>query len=118
MPLLKTSVPIEVKREPEKGLKITWSSGETMLFPSEFLRKNCPCATCLEERGDTGHQKPLSGGRNRLQIIEATTEQQTKLEKVSAVGNYAIGITWGDKHDSGIYSFNLLRELSEALTNE
>jgi DUF971 family protein len=31
--------------------------------------------------------------------------------RVSPVGRYAIQITWTDGHDSGIYSFEYLRDL-------
>jgi DUF971 family protein len=36
-----------------------------------------------------------------------------KIAAVEAVGHYAIRIVFDDKHDSGIYSWAYLRELSE-----
>ena len=34
-----------------------------------------------------------------------------ELVHVDGVGNYAVSPTWADGHDTGIYSFRLLREL-------
>ena len=35
------------------------------------------------------------------------------LEKIDTVGNYALQLTWGDRHDGGLYSFRYLRSLCE-----
>lgn len=114
-------VPIEIVREVETspgssvtrgaGLRISWSNGKTNLFSSSLLRRHCPCAACDEARGSTAHQSPLSGGRSTLRVLKATAEEETDLQNVWAVGNYAIGISWGDKHSSGIYSWETLRAL-------
>ena len=101
-----------------EGLFIAWSDGTSTEFTSEFLRTHCPCASCQEKRGDTTHQKPLIGKRTSLTILKATKEEETDLQKVWPVGNYAIGILWGDKHDSGIYSYQFLSTLAEQLVND
>lgn len=107
------------ERPPGSGLQIEWSDGTTTALSSEMLRRNCPCASCREERGEGSHSQPLSaqprGGR--LRVIAATGAEQTDLVQVWPVGNYAIGILWGDRHDSGIFSFGLLRELAGGLAS-
>jgi DUF971 family protein len=93
------------------GLNITWSDGTTCQLDSATLRTNCPCATCLEVRGDKTHAKPLSVRSSRLNILTATKDEETDLRKITPIGNYAISLLWGDKHDSGIYTYSLLFEL-------
>jgi len=36
-----------------------------------------------------------------------------RLESINAVGNYAISPRWADGHETGIYTFEYLRTLSE-----
>ncbi len=38
--------------------------------------------------------------------------------KIDPVGNYAIQISWSDGHNSGIYSFRLLKELEEKIKSK
>ena len=35
--------------------------------------------------------------------------------EITPLGNYAIGITWNDRHSSGIYPYAAIRELAAAL---
>jgi len=35
----------------------------------------------------------------------------TALKEIWAVGQYALGMSWGDGHNTGIYTFDFLREL-------
>ena len=95
------------------GLAIKWGDGSSSSLSSEVLRRECPCASCKEKRGDTTHAKPLTGKKRSLSIVENTIEQETSLQEIWAVGQYALGIRWGDGHDSGIYPFELLRELGK-----
>ncbi|MBL7663165.1 DUF971 domain-containing protein [bacterium] len=99
------------------GLAITWNDGLTAEFSSGELRSACPCATCQEQRGDTSHSQPLGGAAARpsfkLKVLKSNLSEETDLQAIWAIGQYALGMRWGDQHDSGIYSFALLRELSE-----
>jgi len=103
--------PISINRK-DRGIEVEWENKESSFLSNELLRAHCPCASCLQKRGDTSHQKPLTSGRASLQVIEATAEEETNLVRLWAVGNYAIGALWGDKHDTGIYSFSYLYELA------
>lgn len=105
--------PTEIRRTGTSGLTITWGDGSSSSLSSEVLRRECPCASCKEKRGDTTHAKPLTGKKRSLSIVENTIEQETSLQEIWAVGQYALGIRWGDGHDSGIYPFALLRELGK-----
>jgi DUF971 family protein len=92
---------------------ITWSDGAVQELSSLVLRGQCPCAECREKRGDEGHAKPLTPKKKTLRVIQSSLEQELELTEVWAVGQYAIGLRWGDGHDSGIYTFDYLRGLSQ-----
>jgi DUF971 family protein len=107
--------PTEIKRistATGHSLKITWNDGMVQELSGRTLRQQCPCAACKETRGDTSHAKPLSPKKSALRIIESTIEEEVNLVQVWGVGNYAVGLRWGDGHDSGIYTFSFLRSLS------
>jgi len=98
MPLISSPMqhPVEVRRLAEENqLKLTWSDGHVSFYPLPYLRGWCPCAVCQ------GH-----GGERRYVPAE-----NTELTNVSVVGRYALGLRWGDGHDTGIYSYDYLRQL-------
>ena len=108
--------PTEIRRG-NSGLSVAWTGGTKHELPAEFLRRNCPCATCREARGDESHAKPLTSGapkKSMLKVIEHTLDEEVKITQVWAVGTYAIGIEWGDGHSTGIYTYDYLFELGEA----
>ena len=100
------------------GLEIEWSDGLKVFLPGRKLRLNCPCATCQEQRGDASHSKPLGGRQSLLKVVKADVEESVGLEQVWSVGNYAIGLRWKDGHDTGIYPFPLLYELSSDVPSQ
>lgn len=110
-----TPQPIELKRVLNQGLFTRWSDDVSFEIPSETLRSHCPCATCLQQRGDTSHAKPLMSSKSSLlKVIEHTKGEQIQLISIWTVGNYALGIEWGDGHKTGIYTWGLLRSLKPA----
>ena len=92
-------MPTLVKRVSPKQTDITWNDGHFSSFPSWYLRENCPFAACVEEF--TGKRKIVPG------TIPSTLERV----KVEPVGNYALQFLWSDNHDTGIYTFDYLRQL-------
>jgi DUF971 family protein len=107
--------PIEIKKlENTLGLNISWSDGSNISITGDTLRRNCPCAECREQRGEINHAQPLAGKKKSLRVVEASLEQSLIINKLWPVGQYALGIAWADGHDSGIYSFDYLRQLSQA----
>ncbi|MCA1626453.1 MAG: DUF971 domain-containing protein [Acidobacteria bacterium] len=65
------------------------------------MRRVCPCAHCVNEM--TGE---------RVLRPESVADDLT-IENMELVGRYAITFRWSDGHQTGIYSFRLLRELCE-----
>jgi DUF971 family protein len=84
------------------NLKITWADNHVSEFNLRWIRANCPCATCREERRaaelNTDLLKLSSGPLPSTQIAGA-----------ELVGNYAVRLTWTDGHTAGIYAFTSLR---------
>ena len=108
----------EIKRLGSDGVRLTWSDGTCHEISSRVLRENCPSAISQAKRGDTSHEKPLSGKSALLRVVESSADEELCLEEIWAVGNYAIGMKWADGHDSGIYTFEFLYELGSAVMPE
>lgn len=88
--------PLEVRHEKSaRRLVISWDDGHVSPYTLDYLRSWCPCASCQ------GH----APGARYLDL------RDQELVHVEAVGNYALGFTWGDGHSTGIYSFRVLRGL-------
>ncbi|MBI1909671.1 MAG: DUF971 domain-containing protein [Deltaproteobacteria bacterium] len=100
-----------------RGLLLEWSDGFQGVIPFTTLRQQCPCAICKGERlpfdpmggiggraGSPSDQSEPSGLASGEQIVP---------KDLFKVGSYAIGLRWGDGHDTGIYSFDYLRQLVE-----
>jgi ATP-binding protein involved in chromosome partitioning len=104
--------PKEIKRIENQGLQIKWTDGREAFISNKVLREHCPSAISQMKRGDFSHEKPLSSKPKSLKVIEASLEEELKLEKIWSIGNYAIGMRWADGHDSGIFTFELLERLS------
>ena len=80
---------------------IEWVDGHESRWRLSHLRRNCPCATCVDEW--TG--EPTLNPDDIDDDIQAT--------KIESVGRYALVIQFGDGHATGIYSFPNLRKLCQ-----
>ena len=85
-------------------LILHWKDGHRSELPLEVVRRECPCATC----GETGRTEQR---RSPLHVLPPSGSSDVRA--VQAVGLYALQFFWGDGHDTGIYSFDLLRSLCE-----
>ena len=86
-------------------LLIEWSDGQKRAIGFGELRKACPCATCREKRAKPPEP---SGG---LQVLSMAEARPLKILGMRPVGNYAYSIAFSDGHDTGIFTFEFLREL-------
>jgi len=78
-------------------LGIEWTDGHKGVYPIRYPRQHCPCAACTDEF--TGE----------LRIKPDSVPMFLGVNDVEAVGRYGIRFRWSDGHDTGIYSFTLLR---------
>ena len=83
-------------------MHVVWQDGHHSDYTLRWLRANCPCATCREER----YAAALN--TDPLRLLE-TPAPSLEVAGAEFVGQYAIRFTWQDGHGSGIYPFAGLR---------
>ena len=92
--------PTELRLNPARDLlTVSFDDGAKFGLSAEYLRVESPSA---EVKGHgPGQRQTVAGKRN------------VKIARLEPVGNYAVRIVFDDGHDTGLYSWGLLRELSE-----
>lgn len=90
-----------------KGIKIDWKDAHHSDYGLQYLRDECPCATCTGAHGTEPRPKGGAGASNPFPMFQAAL----KMLSVEPVGNYAIKINWSDGHSAGIYSYEHLRRI-------
>lgn len=93
----------KITRPSSSELFLEWDDGGQTLWTIKDLRDQCPCAACKGERVLFEEYKPAPQDPNKPGRYE--------LERIDLVGSYAIQITWGDSHNSGIYTWDQLRAM-------
>ncbi|MBM4087964.1 MAG: DUF971 domain-containing protein [Planctomycetes bacterium] len=91
----------------DRSLLIEWSDGQRRRYSFGQLRRNCPCASCHVRRAE---ERP-SG--NALPVLAAAPAAPVRITGMKPAGSYAYSIEFNDGHNTGIYTFELLRELGE-----
>lgn len=86
----------------QRLLIIEWDDGHVSRYPFDGLRAICPCVAC---RGGHAHMGRPPDPR---QVRDEPASDLT-LERLPAVGSYALQPIWSDGHATGIYSWELLR---------
>jgi len=87
-----------------KGISIDWNDGHASSYGLDYLREQCPCASCTGAHGTPPTTKPKN---TPFQMYQPSL----KMLSVEPVGNYAIRIVWSDGHSTGIYSFEHFRKI-------
>jgi DUF971 family protein len=80
-------------------LEVRYADGSCFQLPCEYLRVYSPSA---EVRGHGGGEPQLIGGKRDVNI-----------DAVEPVGRYAVRLRFSDGHDTGLYAWDVLRELGE-----
>jgi DUF971 family protein len=90
--------PVELRLNKSKAmLTVSFDSGDRFALPAEYLRVESPSAE-VQGHGP-GHKQIVSGKKG------------VKIAGLEPVGNYAVRILFDDGHDTGLYSWDYLREL-------
>lgn len=90
--------PTDIKLHRKSGiLELSWEDGGIYSLTAEFLRVHSPSA---EVRGHGPGQEVLQIGKRDVRI-----------DNIEPVGNYAVRLHFDDDHNTGIYSWEYLREL-------
>ncbi|HEX7878893.1 MAG TPA: DUF971 domain-containing protein [Candidatus Eisenbacteria bacterium] len=104
-------IPAAIDLIADRDVVITWSDGSTTCHPAAALRARCPCATCGQETGGPNAHAPIKLGEP-LPLMPAKARTDVTIRDVEAIGHYAIRFTFSDGHDTGIYSYEMLREMN------
>ncbi len=83
----------------EGRIDIAWSDGHRSTYHARDVRLACRCAACVDEWTHITIVKP------DLVPIDV------KPKGIDVVGQYALHIDWTDGHNTGIYTYDYLREL-------
>ena len=84
----------------EGAVRLRWDDDVTAEVSIHELRSLCPCAHCISE---------LTGQRL---LDPATVPRDIALKDMQPVGRYAYRCLFSDQHDTGIYTLEMLREMS------
>jgi DUF971 family protein len=111
MTTLSSVYPTKISRPAPYLLAVEWSDGVRATITLRVLRDECPCAAC---KGENIMGTTYSFG---MTVIKPGMYE---LAGLHAVGNYAVQANWGDGHNTGIYSWDVLRAITaaHALTDE
>ena len=84
-----------------RTLGIEWGDGARHSLVVREMRLLCPCAGCVSE---------VTGKR----ILDpAQVPDDVYPASIAPGGNYGIRIQWSDGHDTGIYTYEVLRRWGE-----
>jgi DUF971 family protein len=108
----KRPVDVQVHVSTGAGVDIAWTDGHRSHYDFAYLREECPCAQCNDERGKKiaaphGPAAAPPGMGAALPMFKP----KPRAVAAKTVGNYAVQIDFSDGHTTGIYSFAHLREI-------
>ncbi len=89
----------------DKALTIHWSDGRVSIYPIAYLRKLSPSAEAKELRKEMA--------RNPLTVLppRSGSDQPLTAEGIEMIGRYAVRIRFSDGHDTGLYTWQYLRQI-------
>ena len=85
----------------DSSLFIDWDDGDSTEISLKKLRRNCPCAYCSKDREEESDS-----------YIPIYSDHQIAISEIHTIGSYAIGVKWKDGHNTGIFEFSHLKNLS------
>jgi DUF971 family protein len=97
-------IPTQISLANPDQLSIKWDDGHASVISLRTLRDHCPCASC---QGETVLL------RTYAPAPQADLPGKYELTGARQVGHYALQISWGDGHTTGIYPWEVLRNLCE-----
>jgi DUF971 family protein len=101
---------IKVRVSAGTGVDIVWSDGHSSHYDFAYLREQCPCAMCDDERRKKEDLAHAGSGAGTGAVLPMFRPKPTA-RAAKAVGNYALQIDFSDGHTTGIYSYDYLRTI-------
>ena len=102
MPEIVNPIAVELD-ETDRVMRIRWDDGHLGEWGWLALRRACPCALCAGEGNLPGV----------VTLGTIFTPQQTTMERVKWIGRYALAPIWADGHDTGLFTYQKLRQLCQ-----
>lgn len=101
--------PVHLDLKKDRGLTVQWADGTTSYYSVAYLRKMSPSADMRQLREEMA--------KNPLTVLPSRPSAAGPLVVLDAelVGNYAIRLRFSDGHETGIYSWQYLREIDPEL---
>lgn len=101
-----------------EGVSIEWRDGHQSHYGIRYLRERCPCAACTEKHGPqaarggaAGGQEGAAGQPARPAALPIYQPRGATLLGAERVGNYALIFHFSDRHATGIYTWEYLRQI-------
>ena len=112
LPIDQRRIPASVKVHVTTGagVDIVWADGHASHFDFAYLRENCPCATCSDERIKKESLAESSAAFASSPALPMF-KPKPRAQSATPVGQYAIQISFSDGHSTGIYSYEHLRSI-------
>jgi DUF971 family protein len=110
-------IPVDSRKKPATvkvqvttgaGVDITWADGHSSHYDFAYLREECPCATCNDERI---RKAAFASAGPASATALPMFKPKPRAKAATTVGNYAIQITFTDGHATGIFSYDHLRSI-------
>jgi len=93
MPLRRTPIPSRAEAEDDgRRLVLTWGT-ETTRIDAVTLRRNCPCAGCVDE---------MTGERT---LRDDSVDPEVRILEIARVGRYALQLGFSDGHATGLFTY-------------
>ena len=97
--------PMDASLPDPETLVLEWSDGQSRRYELDDLRSRCPCAECVEEW--TGRV-----------LVKREDFPGIGLKAMDEVGRYAFRIVFSDGHDTGLFTWKLMKELGVPIDAE
>jgi DUF971 family protein len=119
-PSSRMPIPLDPRRKPSTvkvhvktgaGVDITWADGHASHYDFAYLREECPCATCNDERGKKEAFATTAAPGSSAFPALPMFKPKPRAQAATVVGNYAVQISFTDGHATGIYSYEHLRTI-------
>ena len=110
-------IPMDTRKKPADvkihvstgaGVDIVWTDGHASHYEFAYLREECPCASCNEERNK---KAALGGGLPAPSPLLPMYKPKARAQSAVPMGNYAVQISFTDGHSTGIFSYDHLRTI-------
>lgn len=93
--------PLRLRQLGKQMLGIEWDDNHHSIYNVRNIRMKCRCAKCVDE---WSQESKLRDDQVPLDV---------KPTRIDSVGHYALQFAFTDGHATGIYPYNILRELCE-----